>query len=182
MSKSQSDNFSLWCIFRKSDISEKTALVLSTWFGTGLLPGAPGTFGTVAAIPLAVGMTYLGIGPRVLIFAVVVTVAIWASDQSQRLLGHNDPSAVVIDEVAGFLLTMFLLPLSWLNLGIGFIFFRFFDILKPYPIRHLERLKGGFGIVMDDLVAGIYALLGARAFLYLHYVITKSGSNLAPRS
>lgn len=110
-------------------------------------------------------MAYLGLGPRVFIFALVVGVAIWTSDRSQKLLAQHDPSIVVIDEVAGFLLTMFILPFSWLNLGIGFVFFRFFDILKPYPIKRLERLKGGFGIVMDDLVAGIYALLGTKLIL-----------------
>jgi phosphatidylglycerophosphatase A len=165
MSKSQSDNFFLWHVFRESDPPGKIALTLSTWFGTGLLPVAPGTFGTLAAIPLVIGMAYLGVGPRAFIFALVVAVAIWTSDRSRKLLAQHDPSIVVIDEVAGFLLTMFILPFSWLNLGIGFMFFRFFDILKPYPIKRLERLKGGFGIVMDDIVAGIYALLGTKLIL-----------------
>ena len=78
----------------------------------------------------------------------------------------SDPSEVVIDEVAGFLLTMFLLPLSWLTLGLGFILFRVFDILKPYPIKQAEKLRGGLGIVMDDLVAGIYAHLCVRLILF----------------
>jgi phosphatidylglycerophosphatase A len=73
---------------------------------------------------------------------------------------------VVIDEVAGLLVTMFLVPLSWLALGLGFTLFRFFDILKPYPVRQAERLRGGLGIVMDDLLAGLYAHICLRIILF----------------
>jgi phosphatidylglycerophosphatase A len=165
MSKSRSDNFLLRKVFRESGVPGKTALAFSTWFGTGLLPVAPGTFATLAAIPLGIGMAYLGVGQRFLVFALVVTVAIWASDRSAKLLARHDPSVVVIDEVAGYLLTVFLLPLSWLNLVMGFIFFRFFDIVKPYPVKRLEALEGGVGIVMDDLAAGIYAFLVTKLIL-----------------
>jgi len=72
---------------------------------------------------------------------------------------------VVIDEVAGFLVTMLLLPISFVNMGLGFILFRFFDIVKPWPVRQAERLKGGFGIVVDDLLAGVYAHLCLRGIL-----------------
>lgn len=167
MSKSQSDKFTIWSIFRKTDFSGKTSLTLSTWFGTGLLPVAPGTFGTLGAVPLVFGLTCLGTVPGVFIIAMVVAVAIWASDRSEKLLGNNDPSEVVIDEVAGFLLTMFLLPLSWFTFGLGFVLFRIFDIFKPYPIKQAETLRGGLGIVMDDLVAGIYAHLCVRLIFFL---------------
>ena len=166
MSKSQSDKFEIWSIFRKADFSGKISLTLSTWFGTGLLSVAPGTFGTIAAVPLVFGVACLGTVPGVFIIAMVVAVAIWTSDRSEELLGNDDPSEVVIDEVAGFLLTMFLLPLSWLTLGLGFILFRGFDIFKPYPIKQAEKLRGGLGIVMDDLVAGIYAHLCVRLILF----------------
>jgi len=83
-------------------------------------------------------------------------------------MGQDDPKEVVIDEVAGFLLTIYLLPLSWLSIALGFIMFRFFDILKPFPIRRLERIGGGTGIVIDDLVAGVYASLSINIlFLFL---------------
>lgn len=167
MSISQSDNLPIWSIFRKSDFSGKIALGLSAWFGTGLLPIAPGTFGTLAAVPIAFGLAYLGIGYSAFIIAIVIAVAIWTSGRCQKILGSDDPSVVVIDEVAGFLLTMFLLPPSWLTFGLGFVLFRFFDILKPYPIRKVEKLRGGLGIVMDDLLAGIYAHFGIRIILFL---------------
>jgi phosphatidylglycerophosphatase A len=81
------------------------------------------------------------------------------------LLERDDPAEVVIDEVAGILITFFLLPLSWLQLCFGFVLFRLFDILKPYPVRRLEKLKGGFGIVADDLMAGVYANLCLRLLI-----------------
>ena len=165
MSKPQSDSLSLKEIFRQSDLSGKTALALSTWFGAGLFPVVPGTFGSLAALPLVLVLQYLGVWYSVFILAVVTGVAIWASDLTHKLMGQNDPKEVVIDEVAGFLLTMLLLPFSWLVLGLGFFLFRFFDILKPYPIRHAERLKGGWGIVLDDLLAGLYACASVRIIL-----------------
>ena len=166
MSKSLSDNLSIRGIFRESGFSGRIALILSTWFGTGLLPVAPGTFGTGAAVPLAFGLTCLPTGYAVFAIWIVVGIAIWTSDQSYKLLGNDDPSVVVIDEVAGYLLTIFLLPPSWLTFGLGFVLFRFFDILKPYPIKKMEKLRGGLGIVMDDLVAGLYAHLGIRLILF----------------
>ena len=84
----------------------------------------------------------------------------------EGLTGRNDPSEVVIDEVAGFFAATFFLPPSLLVMALGFVLFRFFDILKPYPIRRLEALKGGWGIVMDDLLAGLYANLGLRIILF----------------
>lgn len=166
MSKLQSDNFSLKETFRKSDFSGKIALVLSTWFGTGLLPVAPGTFGTLATVPVVLGLSCLGIWYSVFALITITGIAVWSSNLSRQLLGRNDPSEVVIDEVAGFLVTMFLVPRAWLPLCSGFILFRFFDILKPYPIKKVERLKGGYGIVMDDMLAGLYAHLGVRIILF----------------
>ena len=166
MSTSQSDNFSLLDIFRKSSLSGKTALALSTWFGSGLLPVAPGTFGALAAVPLVLVLNTIGMWYSALGLVIVTGIAIWASNLSRDLLGREDPPEVVIDEVAGFLVTMFLLPRSWLALGLGFILFRFFDIIKPYPVKRLEKIQGGLGIVIDDLMAGLYANFAVRIFLF----------------
>ena len=173
MLKARSDNLVILGIFRKSSFSEKTALVLSIWFGSGLLPVAPGTFGTLAAIPLILVLNNFGIWYSAFTLLTVVGVAVWSAGLTQDLLKKKDPSEVVIDEVAGFLLAMTLLPFSWLTLCLVFFLFRFFDILKPYPIKHLEELRGGFGIVMDDLLAGLYACAGAWAILLLCDSLTK---------
>lgn len=166
MSKPQSDSFFLQDIFRKSGFSGKIVLTMGTWFGAGLLPLAPGTFGTIATVPLVLALGHLGIIYRVMAIAIVTGVAIWASGRFQELSGRNDPPEVVIDEVAGFLLAVLLLPLSWVTLSLGFAFFRLFDILKVYPMKRLERLKGGVGIVIDDLVAGMYAYICVRIILF----------------
>jgi phosphatidylglycerophosphatase A len=166
MSKSQSDNLFMKEVFGRSDFSGKVALVLSTWFGIGLFPFAPGTLGTLGAIPFVILLTDLGVFYKSLILVIFVAMAVWVSDKTQDLLKDRDPSAVVIDEVAGFFLTMFFLPFSWLNLALGFILFRIFDILKPYPIKRLEGLKGGFGIVTDDLLAGLYAYAGVLIIFF----------------
>jgi phosphatidylglycerophosphatase A len=119
----------------------------------------------MAAVPLILLPNYFGEWYGVFALVVVTVVAIWASGRTQGLLGRKDPSEVVIDEVAGFLVTMLLLPISLVNVGLGFILFRFFDIVKPWPVRQSERLKGGVGIVVDDLLAGVYAHLCLRGIL-----------------
>jgi len=167
MSKPQSGRLLFWKNFRQTNFSGKIVLVLSTWFGTGLLPIAPGTFGTLATVPLILVLDNLGTTYKVLSLMIAIVVAVWASGRHQELLGQSDPGEIVIDEVAGFLLTMLFLPCSWLAIGLGFIFFRLFDILKPYPIRQTERIRGGFGVVIDDLVAGLYAYAVVRIILLI---------------
>ena len=168
MSEPQSDTLTLRESFRKAGFFEKLALCLSLWFGAGLMPKVPGTFGTLAAVPIALVMNDLGVFYQILFLMIFIPMAVWSSGLSQRLLGRNDPPEVVIDEVAGLLLTIFLLPTSWITLSLGFILFRLFDILKPFPIRRLEKgIKGGTGIVLDDILAGIYANLCLRLVIYL---------------
>ncbi len=161
----RSDNYAVREVFKRSGIAGKAALTLGLWFGAGLFPKAPGTFGTICAIPL-IGLLHALGGPwEALGLAATVAAAVWASDMSRRLIGKPDPRVVVVDEVAGFALTMYLLPLSWVALVLGFVLFRAFDILKPYPIRLLEGVRGGAGIVLDDLGAGVYALLSTKILL-----------------
>ena len=131
-----------------------------------MVPKAPGTFGTLGAVPLAVGVYYFGVFFGALFIVIFILIAVWASGLSQKILGRDDPPEVVIDEVAGFLLTVFLVPPSWLSLCFGFLLFRFFDILKPFPIGRSEKLKGGAGVVLDDLLAGIYSNLCLRIVLF----------------
>ena len=152
-------------LFLRADFPGKLAFIFSSALGTGLLPVAQGTFGTLAGIPLVIGSAHLNpfVG-GVLIFLFII-LAVWSSDVSCNLLAREDPAEVVIDEVAGILMTFFLLPFSWLHLCFGFVLFRLFDILKPYPVRHLEKLKGGLGIVADDLLAGVYANLSLRLLI-----------------
>lgn len=166
MSRVQSDNLSVPDVFRQTGFNGKAALILATWFGTGLMPRASGTFGTLAAIPLVL-IGCLGVGWSAAALVVVTLTALWASHRTQELLGREDPSEVVIDEAAGFCVTLFLLPLTWQSVALGFILFRFFDVVKPWPVRQAERLRGGLGIVMDDLLAGVYAHLFLRSILWI---------------
>ena len=158
MPHGESDSLTLKEAFRKAGCSGKIALTLSTWFGSGLFPLAPGTFGTVAAIPLAVFFAYLGVVYTVLLLVCIVPVALWASERSRNLLGRDDPPEVVI----------FLLPLSWVSLISGFLLFRIFDVWKPFPIGTIDRkLRSGVGIVLDDVLAGIYANICVRVVFLL---------------
>jgi phosphatidylglycerophosphatase A len=141
----------------------RAALWIATWFGCGLAPGAPGTVGSAAAILIAWMLVRFGgfaqahLAVLALVFA---CVGVWASEHAIVAFGKKDPGQVVVDEVAG----------SWLALTgatvfngysfVGaFLLFRLFDIWKPFPVRQLERLPGGRGIMADDMMAGLYAAL-----------------------
>jgi len=154
-------------VFRQTGIHGKTALILGTWFGSGLMPFASGTFGTLAAAPLVALSAIFSPLSSALFLMLMIPIAIWASQVVHELLHKVDPSEVVIDEVAGFLVTMLWIPLSWGTLLAGFLLFRLFDIWKPWPAGPAEKLHGGLGIVMDDLVAGLYANLGLRIILFV---------------
>jgi phosphatidylglycerophosphatase A len=132
---------------------------VATCFGIGHIPVASGTFGSAAAIPLAVLLAYLGPTIYIASTAVIVLMAIWCAQAASRHFGLKDPHEVVIDEVAGQLTALALVPISLPAFVGGFLLFRFFDIVKPYPANRLELLPGGYGIVLDDIAAGLYANL-----------------------
>jgi phosphatidylglycerophosphatase A len=139
------------------------ALLLATWFGCGYFPFGPGTVGSLAAVLIAAGLhTWLDEARLVLLLLTLVLLfpGIWASTRTARLLGKKDPGMVVIDEVLGQWVTLLGAPfLSWKALIAGFFLFRLFDIWKPGPVRKLERLPDGTGIVADDLAAGLCGAL-----------------------
>ena len=168
MSTTQSDRLTIVRAIKEGSFSNRIALILSVWFGAGLLPVMPGTYATIAAIPLYALGNFLAPQYQVSILVLITIGAIWSSHRSQRALGVGDSPQIVIDEVAGFLLTIVCIPFTWLALVAGFFLCRFFDILKPPPIRWIERvLKGGMAVVLDDLVAAVYAHISLRVVLYL---------------
>lgn len=129
-------------------------------FGSGLSPFAPGTFGTLMAIPLYLLMLQLSLVPYLIITLIVCITGIWICDKSSKLLGVHDHGGIVWDEFAGFFITMIAAPAGWIWIVIGFILFRLFDIWKPWPISLLDKkVEGGLGIMIDDIVAGVYALI-----------------------
>jgi phosphatidylglycerophosphatase A len=146
---------------------ERVALLIATVGGVGHAPFAPGT--------AASAVTALGLGlaapspPTVIVFALaVVFVGTWAAHDAERTLGGKDPGAIVIDEVAGMALSVVAFPPTPAVLLAGFALFRVFDVVKPYPANALQRLRGGVGVMIDDVVAGFYALvvlLAARALV-----------------
>lgn len=132
----------------------------ATGFGVGLAPKAPGTFGTLLAIPLWYALTYLSDLLYITIVLALIVFAIQIADLYEKQTVSHDPSHMVIDEIVGFLVTMALLPIGWKSLLLGFILFRVLDIWKPWPVSHFnDKVKGGFGAVLDDVVAGMIANL-----------------------
>jgi phosphatidylglycerophosphatase A len=137
--------------------------------GAGYFPHFPGTVGTLVAIPLSLALNNLA--SYSLIFAAgilgaAIFCAIWLADKASKILGKKDPGVIVIDEIAGFLLANFTAPPRISVLAAAFILFRFFDIAKIPPARRLEKLPGGAGIVLDDVMAGIYTLATVQLLFY----------------
>jgi len=140
---------------------------LAFGLGSGAAPVAPGTFGTLAAIPLYLLLAPLPLWGYLLAVAAVSLAGIWLCDRTSRDLGVHDHPGIVWDEFAGYLVTMIAAPAGWLWIAVGFALFRFFDILKPWPIRWIDRqVHGGFGIMLDDLLAGVFAALALQAMVW----------------
>ena len=133
-------------------------LFLAFGFGSGLAKKAPGTLGTLAAVPVYWLFAQTGTVVYSALTLVVITSGVWICGRAAEKLGEHDFGGIVWDEIAGFLITMSLVPLSWQTLVSGFVLFRLFDIAKPWPIRWADRrVQGGFGIMLDDVLAGVIA-------------------------
>jgi len=139
---------------------------LSLGFGSGLAPKAPGTFGTLVAVPLYLLMANLELGLYLLITCVVTFAGVYLCYYTSKALGVHDHSGIVIDEIAGYFITMIAVPFDWLWIGAGFILFRFFDILKPWPISWIDKnIHGGLGIMLDDVLAGVFSFVCLHALI-----------------
>jgi phosphatidylglycerophosphatase A len=138
----------------------RVIMALATGFYTGYLPKAPGTWGSLVALPIHFGLIHLAPTQYALALGAILLLAIWTAGSAEKILDRPDPGVVTIDEIAGMLITLIgapTQPLAWLA---GFALFRFFDILKPWPVNFFDqRFHGGLGIVLDDVMAGIYALI-----------------------
>jgi phosphatidylglycerophosphatase A len=144
-------------------VTNKIAVAIATWFGCGYVPIAPGTAGSAAAVGIAALLAlYAGWRPWEfwILAAAIVPVAIWSAGVTARVVGKKDPRLVVVDEVAGQWFALAgATSLNWKSYLAAFLLFRLFDIWKPPPVRQLEALPGGKGIVADDVMAGLYAAL-----------------------
>lgn len=145
--------------------------LIATWFGAGLIRPAPGTWGSLAAVPFAYLIVHFFGAPMLALAAVTAFIAgAWAATRYCAAGGTDDAPEIVIDEVAAMWLVLAALPMSPLNWLAGFVLFRIYDIWKPWPIRTIERrFKGGFGVMADDMIAAIYAVL---AFVFFDILIT----------
>lgn len=144
-------------------IKPNAILFFATGATAGNIPFAPGTMGTVAGLPLCYLISRFHPGIQVASIVLFAVFAVWISERAEQILGKKDPGRIVIDEMVGIFITLAAMPFTiWTALG-GFVLFRFFDILKPFPIRNLERkFSGGIGIVIDDVAAGILAHIVLR--------------------
>jgi phosphatidylglycerophosphatase A len=151
------------------------ALALATSFGVGYAPFAPGTFGSMAGL---VVWALLPASPTVhaAVIVLVFVAGSWSGTIAEEHYARTDPSYVVIDEVLGMLVTLFLNPVGWLGAFVAFLLFRVADIVKPYPANRLERLHGGVGVMADDAMAAVYANV------VLRLLILMSGRLLLPAS
>jgi phosphatidylglycerophosphatase A len=143
--------------------------LLSLGFGSGLSPYAPGTMGTLVAIPLYLLLSQLELLTYLIVVVAGFLIGIYLCDKTSKALGVHDHSGIVWDEFIGYWITMIAIPaVTWQWVLAGFVLFRFFDIVKPWPVKVADkRVPGGFGIMLDDLLAGLYALACIQAFWFL---------------
>lgn len=141
--------------------------LLAIGLGTGLMPKAPGTWGSVLAVPIFIVLAPYGQAAYAAAVAALFLAGVYLAGRTARALGIHDHNAIVIDEVAGMLATWVGAEPGWLAIGLGFVLFRIFDIAKPWPIRRIDRdVQGGVGIMLDDLLAGAMAAIVLQILLY----------------
>ena len=150
---------------QRSPAADWLSTLVATGLGCGHAPVAPGTAGSLLGLALYWPVARLQTVPRLAALGALVALGTWAAWHLARRLGAPDPGVVVVDEVAGMWVTLLFLPLTPLTAIVGFVAFRIMDVVKPFPARALERLPGGWGIMADDLMAGIYANLVLRLLL-----------------
>jgi len=137
-------------------------------FGSGKAPVAPGTFGTLVGIPACLLLQPRATYIYVSVAAAMFSVGVWFCHVTEQDLSVHDHPGIVWDEIVGYLITMFLAPVGWMWLAAGFVLFRLFDIWKPFPIRQIERrIQGGFGNMLDDALAALYAWIALQAVVHL---------------
>ena len=132
-------------------------LLLAAGFGSGYSPIIPGTAGTLVAIPVFLILSAIPSPVYEITLLAFFFLSVWISEKAQTYWGVKDDRRIVIDEIMGFLITMLWIQRSVIAVILGFFLFRFFDIVKPPPIRRLEKIRGGCGVVLDDVLAGVYA-------------------------
>ena len=135
--------------------------------GIGFVPFAPGTFGSIPGVALAIALRSAGLWwAEGVVLVLLFAAGVWAATAAETHFGRIDPGPVVIDEVVGMLITTLFLPLSWAGWGAAFLAFRACDVIKPFPARQAERLPGGVGVMCDDVLAGVWAYAIMRGLLW----------------
>lgn len=147
---------------------ERAVLFVATGFFIGTVPFAPGTFGSLIGLPVCFLLSHLNLLESVICILVFILFAMGIASAAEKIIKQRDPGQIVIDEIAGLMVTFAGLPFNLKTVLAGFIIFRVFDILKPFPIRMLERsVGGGSGVVLDDVLAGVYGNLIVRLGIYI---------------
>ena len=144
-------------------------LLLATGFGSGFSPIVPGTAGTIVAIPIYYFLSNISSPVYEITLVAFFFLSVSVSEKAQQHWGNKDDRRIVIDEIMGFFVTMLWLPRTALMIIAGFFLFRFFDIVKPPPIRRLENVNGGYGVVLDDVMAGVYANIVLQIFSWIRH-------------
>ena len=149
-------------------LREDAVMFLATGFYIGNIPVAPGTFGSLVGLPLCFALAGISTATAMLGTLLFILFAVWIADAAEKILEQNDPGCIVIDEIAGMVVALVGLPFNPITVVIGFILFRILDILKPFPIRDLDkRIPGGLGVVADDVAAGIITNILLRAIIQI---------------
>jgi len=147
---------------------DRVVVFLATGFYTGNIPKAPGTFGTLPGLFLCFFLARLPWTVSLLLIFSLIGLAVWLAGRAEKIIGQKDPGCIVIDEIAGMTIALAAIPFTPFTAATGFVLFRFFDIVKPPPIKSIDRrVPGGVGIVLDDIIAGIFANIVLRVGIVL---------------